>query len=151
MKSTLIILIGFFICCSLISCGGNNFDDDSNRRHNEGMIRNQKYETELAYNELVKLFGSPNEFKLKEIYSEQIDKIEVYDEAIPRNIFLYYTVSNKNELFCSKFFIENRNVTTIFHNLTKSETEEFEATLKKSDQLTEDVIEGMLETIDSLH
>lgn len=151
MNYALITLISFTICISFMSCGGNDSDIDSNRRHNEGMIRSQKYETELAYNELVKLLGSPNEFKLKEIYSEQTDKVEVYDESIPRNIFLYYTVPNKNELFCSKFFVENRTVTMIFHKLTKSETDEFEATLKKSEQLTEDVFEGIIETIDSLH
>jgi len=148
LKKTLFIFT-FYIMIS--SCGAERANNNSIQSHNQVMISNHEYATELAYNELVKLFGSPYEFKLQEVFSAQIEKQEIYDTNIPRNIYFFYTLQSANDLYCSKFYVENRSAVKVFHKLKKEETDEFEATLNKSHKLTMDVIDGMMMNIDTMH
>jgi len=89
LKKTLTICA---FCLLINSCGSENRNNNSIQSHNQVMIRNHEYATELAYNELVKLFGSPYEIKLKEVFSEQIEKNVLNDETKPRNIHFFFTL-----------------------------------------------------------
>ena len=124
------IIFLLFLTIGLNSCN-DNYDD--NMRSNSYMIEKQQIEIQSAFDTLQSLFEVPNSFRIKDIYSEQIDSVEKYISEIPKEVFFYYTVENTDSIFCSKFFVDKNNIETIYHMKTKEETKEFEDIQNKTD------------------
>lgn len=135
----------------LSSCKNVNEDSQrSNKLRNSYLIENQRIEIQYAFDTLQTLFNSPDSFRVKDIYSEQVDSIENYIPEIPKEVFFYYTVGNTETRYCSKFLVDQKNVETIYHMKTKAEIEEFNIVQDKIIDNTNESIESIKELLDSL-
>jgi hypothetical protein len=141
------IMIFFLLTIGLNSC---KYVNEDNRRSNSYLIENQGIEVQQAFDSLQTLFEVPNSFRVMDIYSVQIDSIENYIPEIPKEVFFYYTVGNTETRYCSKFFVDQKNVKTIYHMKTKSEIEEFTLVQDKITNMTNESIETIKSTIDLL-
>jgi len=132
----LIIGISFIV----YSCDGEHTHVETsgpNESNNVTVMHGQNIETQSAFNTLENLFDSPEDFRIKTIYSSEIDRLALADGTVPKEIFFYYKLTNNDTLFCSKFFVQHNVVSTIFHLYNEQESQEYEAVIHKSDSLLE--------------
>ena len=133
---------------SLNSCGSTKYED--NERLNSYLIQDQRIEIQQAFDTLQTLFEIPNSYRVLDIYSEQIDSIERYIPEIPKEVFFYYTVADAETRYCTKFYVDQGKVETIYHMKTKTEIEEIDMIQDKIMDATKKSIEEIEEVSKSL-
>lgn len=129
------ILIIFILILLIYSCrvGGQN------EAHNSNMVNSLGVHTKSAHENLKELFNSPNDYYLKDIYS-QPDSL-MTSEAI----YFFYTIENSEQKYCSKFISRKygTDVTNEYHKEKDFTSEELKTVTTDLDSTVYEVIESV--------
>lgn len=103
------------------------------------MVNSLSVHTRSAHEKLKELFNNPDDYYLKEIYS-QPDSLMTTE-----TVYFFYTIENSKQKYCSKF-ISRKNgtvVTNEFHKKTDFTSKELKTVTTELDSTVYEVIESV--------